>query len=494
MKTPQEYARARHPTAAAAAYPPFALARHINHRRSPSSTTPFFLPGAHIRLSQLHLPHSDEGTTNSSHRRLQLMLSSLTASIGFSGAFRPHQHCQPRSTPLPVGFILQTTQRSSHCVRETAPSPKLETLSRKSPPSTASCDAATNTLLIPEVSLNATYRNHDFLMRGRALASPWVLAPFTRASNLRFRNMPTATQLSHVVNAPVAASSWYSILTFGSSKLFLPSGHTPGNHHDQWAKPDEGLRCCVCLHTHGRPKTERRDAGVVFAIRNDIVGRLVCLPQGFNDRLISLRLPLLGDPFVTIISAYAPPITSSDATKDRFYEDLHAVLATVPKVEKLIVLGDFNARVGTDHAAWHGVLAPHGLEKRAARKLPAPQTNTADAQALPIRPHCQNTFRARIDFVRHLRTQCTNNPKIQNSTSNCANPSSDSHTLTPGIDFIIPTTIETTSQYSSTVTSTTATDATAPISGGDSLLNCSHCDRTLTSRIGLVGHLRLHRT
>ncbi|VDL89489.1 unnamed protein product [Schistocephalus solidus] len=30
----------------------------------------------------------------------------------------------------------------------------------------------------------------------------------------------------------------------------------------------------------GRPRAERRDAGVAFAIRNDIVGRLPCMPQG----------------------------------------------------------------------------------------------------------------------------------------------------------------------------------------------------------------------
>ncbi|VDL95985.1 unnamed protein product, partial [Schistocephalus solidus] len=87
---------------------------------------------------------------------------------------------------------------------------------------------------------------------------------------------------------------------------------------------------------------ERCDAA--FAIRNDIVGRLPCLPQGINDRLMSLRLPLRGDQFATIISAYAPPMTSSDAAKDKFYEDLHALLVTVPKEDKLIVLGDFNAR------------------------------------------------------------------------------------------------------------------------------------------------------
>nr|VZI27126.1 unnamed protein product [Spirometra erinaceieuropaei] len=114
----------------------------------------------------------------------------------------------------------------------------------------------------------------------------------------------------------------------------------------------------------GRPRTERRDGGVAFAIRNDIVGRLPCLPQGINDRLMSLRLSLSrgGGTFATIISVYAPPMSSPDvAARDKFYEDLHALLATVPKADKLIVLGDFSAHVGTDHTAWRGVLGPHGL-------------------------------------------------------------------------------------------------------------------------------------
>nr|VZI48821.1 unnamed protein product [Spirometra erinaceieuropaei] len=54
-------------------------------------------------------------------------------------------------------------------------------------------------------------------------------------------------------------------------------------------------------------------------------------------------------------------MTNPYAVRDKFYEDLHAFLATVSKAHKLIVLGDFNARVGTDHTAWRGVLGPHGL-------------------------------------------------------------------------------------------------------------------------------------
>ncbi|VDL91190.1 unnamed protein product [Schistocephalus solidus] len=96
----------------------------------------------------------------------------------------------------------------------------------------------------------------------------------------------------------------------------------------------------------GRPKAERRDAVVAFTFQNDIVGRLPCLPQ---------------DQFATIKSAYDPPMTSYDTAKDKFYEDLHDLLATVSKVDKLIVLGTFIDRVGTDHVAWQGVLGPYGV-------------------------------------------------------------------------------------------------------------------------------------
>ncbi|VDL93979.1 unnamed protein product [Schistocephalus solidus] len=90
----------------------------------------------------------------------------------------------------------------------------------------------------------------------------------------------------------------------------------------------------------GHPKAERREAGVAFAIRKYIVGCLPCLPLGINDRLMSLCLPLRGEKFATIISAYAPPMTSSGAAKDKFYEDLHALLATVSKADNLTALGD----------------------------------------------------------------------------------------------------------------------------------------------------------
>ncbi|BHF68388.1 hypothetical protein SprV_0301142200 [Sparganum proliferum] len=104
--------------------------------------------------------------------------------------------------------------------------------------------------------------------------------------------------------------------------------------------------------------SERWDGGVAFAIRNDVVGRLSCLAQGINGRLVSLRLLLRGFNFATIISAYVATMTGSDEAKSNFYEGLHAFPTSAAKVDKLTVLGDFSARVGTDYAAWRGVLGP----------------------------------------------------------------------------------------------------------------------------------------
>ncbi|VDL85428.1 unnamed protein product [Schistocephalus solidus] len=44
-------------------------------------------------------------------------------------------------------------------------------------------------------------------------------------------------------------------------------------------------------------KVERSEAGVAFAIRNDLVGRLPCLPLGIDYRLVNLCLPFQGDNF-----------------------------------------------------------------------------------------------------------------------------------------------------------------------------------------------------
>ena len=111
----------------------------------------------------------------------------------------------------------------------------------------------------------------------------------------------------------------------------------------------------------GRAKEDRREAGVGFAVKNALVNKLTSLPTGVNDRLMTLKLPLHGKKSATIISAYAPTMTNPDDIKEKFYQDLHSLTTAVPKADKLIILGDFNARVGTDHQTWDGVIGKNGI-------------------------------------------------------------------------------------------------------------------------------------
>ena len=98
----------------------------------------------------------------------------------------------------------------------------------------------------------------------------------------------------------------------------------------------------------GRRTEDRRESGVGFAIKSSLVKNLPTLPKGISDRLMTLRLPIRGNHFATVISAYAPTLTNPEETKDKFYEDLESAIESVPTKDKLIVLRDFNARVGSD--------------------------------------------------------------------------------------------------------------------------------------------------
>ena len=99
----------------------------------------------------------------------------------------------------------------------------------------------------------------------------------------------------------------------------------------------------------GRKKEERREAGVGFAIKSHLVSKLSGPPKGINDRLMTLRLPLSGKRHACIVSAYAPTMTNPDEVKGKFYDDLDSVISATPRTDKLILLGNLNARVDTDY-------------------------------------------------------------------------------------------------------------------------------------------------
>ena len=59
--------------------------------------------------------------------------------------------------------------------------------------------------------------------------------------------------------------------------------------------------------------------------------------------MISVRLQ--GKPFhITVIQVYAP---TSNSEVERFYEDLQDLLELTSKIDVLFIIGDWNAKVGS---------------------------------------------------------------------------------------------------------------------------------------------------
>ena len=66
--------------------------------------------------------------------------------------------------------------------------------------------------------------------------------------------------------------------------------------------------------------------------------------QSQNDRMISVHFQ--GKPFnITVIQVYAP--TSNAEEAEWFYEDLQDFLELTPKKDVLFIIGDRNAKVGS---------------------------------------------------------------------------------------------------------------------------------------------------
>jgi hypothetical protein len=56
-----------------------------------------------------------------------------------------------------------------------------------------------------------------------------------------------------------------------------------------------------------------------------------------------------------IISAYAPQIGLNESVKMQFWEELDALVSSVPVFEKLFIGGDLNGHVGSTRVGFNGV-------------------------------------------------------------------------------------------------------------------------------------------
>ena len=95
-----------------------------------------------------------------------------------------------------------------------------------------------------------------------------------------------------------------------------------------------------------------------------------------NDRMISVRFQ--GKPFtITVIQVCAPASNTEEAEAEWFYEDLQDLLELIPKKDVLFIIGDWNAKVGSQETS--GITANSALEygmKQGQRLIEFCQENT----------------------------------------------------------------------------------------------------------------------
>ena len=87
-----------------------------------------------------------------------------------------------------------------------------------------------------------------------------------------------------------------------------------------------------------------------------------------NDRMISVHFQ--GKPFnITVIQVYVPTSNVEEADVERFYEHLQDLLDVTPKKDVLFIIGDWNAKVGSQELPGiTGKFGP-GVQNEAGQRL-----------------------------------------------------------------------------------------------------------------------------
>ena len=120
-----------------------------------------------------------------------------------------------------------------------------------------------------------------------------------------------------------------------------------------------------CIYYCGQESLRRNRVAIIVnkRVQNAVLG---CNLK--NDRMIPVHLQ--GKPFnITVIQVYAPTSNTQEAEAEQFCEDLQDLLELTPKKDVLFIIGDWNAKVGSQEIP--GVTGKFGLgvQNKAGQRL-----------------------------------------------------------------------------------------------------------------------------
>ena len=101
------------------------------------------------------------------------------------------------------------------------------------------------------------------------------------------------------------------------------------------------------IHYCGQESLRRNRVAIIVnkRVRNAVLG---CNLK--NDRMISVHFQ--SKPFsITVIQVYVSTSIAEEAKVEWFYEDLQDLLELMPKKDVLLIIGDWNAKVGSQETS-----------------------------------------------------------------------------------------------------------------------------------------------
>ena len=120
-----------------------------------------------------------------------------------------------------------------------------------------------------------------------------------------------------------------------------------------------------CIYCCGQESLRRNGVAIMVnkRVRNAVLG---CNLK--NDTMISVRFQ--GKPFnTTVIQVYALTSNAEEAEAERFYEELQDLLELTPKKDVLFIIGDWNAKVGSQETPDETGKFGLGLQNEAGQRL-----------------------------------------------------------------------------------------------------------------------------
>ena len=119
------------------------------------------------------------------------------------------------------------------------------------------------------------------------------------------------------------------------------------------------------IYYRGQEFLRRNGVAIIVnkRVRNAVLG---CNLK--NDRMISVHFQ--GKPFnIIVIQVYAPTSNAEEAEVECFYEDLQDLLELTPKKDVLFIIGDWNAKIGSQEIPEVTGKFGLGVQNEAGQKL-----------------------------------------------------------------------------------------------------------------------------